>query len=79
MTVTPTERPAWAASVVKFSRRPGVWPAASLALVAVLVLTSATTSLARPAGTFLQLDPALSPARSEPTGADRRIHLYQHL
>ena len=51
MTVTPTERPAWAASFVKLSRRPRVWPAASLALVAVLVLASATASLARPAGT----------------------------
>ncbi len=50
MTVTPTERPTWAASVVKFSRRPRVWPAASLALIAVLVLTSATASLARTAG-----------------------------
>ena len=50
MTVTSTERPAWAASVVKFRHRLRVWPAASLALIAVLVLTSATTSLARPAG-----------------------------
>ena len=50
MTVTPTERPAWAAPLVKLSRWPGVWPAASLALIAVLVLTSATTSLARTGG-----------------------------
>ena len=71
MTVTPTERPAWAASVVKFSRRPRVWPAASLALIAVLVLASATTSLARTGG------PACG--AGEPAGADRRIHLYQHI